>query len=367
MDLEVDRHELHTVRMVDLAPVVLEPGQVRLRVHSFALTSNNITYAVFGDAMNYWDFFPAAPADDTTDGTITWGRIPVWGFADVVESTIGELAEGTRVYGYLPMSTELVVSPGRFDPQGFTDMSPHRAAMASAYNRYVFSDDDPIYDADREPHQMVLWPLFMTSFMIDDLLADQALAESFTGSVVISSASSKTAIGAAFLVARRTGAHVVGLTSPGNAEFVNELGCYHQVVTYDSLHELPTGPAVYVDIAGDSAVTRGVHQHFGDSLAHSMIVGGTHWTAPSTGGDLPGPAPQFFFAPAQIAKRSKDWGRDGLEARTTDAWIAYRYWVDAWLQFHWSHGAAAVEHTYLELLAGNVDPRVGHVCSMEPQ
>jgi hypothetical protein len=361
MDLEVDRRQLGTVRIVDAAAPTLQPGEARLRVHRFALTSNNITYAVFGDAMRYWDFFPPAPADDDT----VWGRIPVWGFADVVESTVGELAEGTRVYGYLPMSQELVVQPGRFDDRGFSDMAAHRAPMAGAYNRYVFTDEDPIYDADREPHQMVLYPLFFTSFMIDDVLDD---AGRLPGTVVISSASAKTSIGAAYLLSRREGVRVVGLTSARNLEFVRALGCYHQVVAYDALHELPAGPAAYVDIAGDSAVTRAVHMHFGPQLTASMIVGGTHWDGPPPVAEpLPGPTPEFFFAPSQIAKRNKDWGRDGLEARTVDAWVAYRDWVDTWLQFHGSHGPEAVQRTYLELLAGDVEPTVGHVCSMEAE
>ena len=366
MDLEVDRRNLQTVRLVDRAAAALQPGQARLRVDCFALTANNITYAVFGDMMQYWNFFPAAPAAEVAEGDDTlWGRVPVWGFAEVVESTAGELAEGTRVYGYLPMSTELVVQPGRFDDRGFTDMAAHRAPMAGAYNRYVRCSEDPIYDAEREPHQMVLYPLFFTSFMIDDVLADGGLLDEST--VVISSASAKTAIGAAYLLSRREGVRVVGLTSARNAEFVRGLGCYHQVVTYDALGELPAGEASYVDIAGDSAVTRAVHEHYADRLRSSMIVGGTHWDGPPpVPGDLPGPAPQFFFAPTQIAKRNADWGRDGLEARTVDAWVAYRDWVDGWLHFERAHGPEGVRHTYLELLAGHADPTVGHVCTMEP-
>ncbi len=358
MDLEVDRQELSTVRLVEAEPTDLHEGQARLRIHQFALTSNNITYAVFGDMMNYWAFFPANPAADD----VLWGRVPVWGFADVVESTVSDLAEGARVYGYLPMSDELVIEPGRFDERGFSDLSAHRSPMAATYNRYVFCDSDPGYDAHHEPHQMVLWPLFFTSFMIDDVLDDSGL---LTGSVVVSSASSKTAIGAAYLLSKREGVHVVGLTSARNADFVRELGCYHQVVTYDSLGELPAGPAAYVDIAGDSVVTRAVHEHFQDQLTYSMIVGGTHWDGPAAEpGDLPGPTPQFFFAPAQIAKRNNEWGRDGLEQRTIGAWTTYRGWADSWLHFEEARGADAVQATYLELLGGRVDPRVGHVCTM---
>src|SRR5690242_18261409 len=105
MEFEVDRSDLHTTRIVDTDGRALRDGEARLRVEHFALTANNITYAVFGDAMQYWQFFPAAD-----DG---WGRVPVWGFADVVESSVPEVAVGRRVYGYLPMATELIVTPER--------------------------------------------------------------------------------------------------------------------------------------------------------------------------------------------------------------------------------------------------------------
>lgn len=37
----------------------LQAGEIRVHIDRFALTSNNITYAAFGDAMNYWSFFPS--------------------------------------------------------------------------------------------------------------------------------------------------------------------------------------------------------------------------------------------------------------------------------------------------------------------
>lgn len=355
MDFEVDRGDLHRTRLVDEVGVALAPGQARLRVDCFALTSNNITYAVFGDAMRYWDFFPAASTG--------WGRIPVWGYADVVESTVGDVAESQRVYGYLPMSTELIVTPGRVDEQGFTDVAERRAPMASAYNRYLFTGADPTHDPADEPFRMLLWPLFFTSFVVDDFLGSASLFGARR--VVVSSASSKTAIGTAHLLARRPGVEVVGLTSPANAEFVRWLGCYHHVVTYDRLADLPDGASAYVDVAGDASVTRAVHGHYGRDLTHSMILGGTHWDAPrEVPSDLPGPAPQLFFAPAHIAERTKEWGREGLDERVGAAWRRYRDWASGWLELRWSVGPDEVERTYREVLAGRVDPRVGHLCRM---
>src|SRR4029077_13269173 len=144
--------------------------------------------------MSYWDFFPAEEG---------WGRIPVWGFAEVARSEAEGVESGTRLYGYLPPSSHLVVTPVDADDAGFVDGSPHRAALPSAYHRYLATDADPFYAATTEDLQMLLRPLFFTSFLIDDQLADEGLTE--RGPILISSASSKTAIAAAFLLARRQG------------------------------------------------------------------------------------------------------------------------------------------------------------------
>lgn len=352
MIIEVDRSDLHRTRIDDAEPARLEPGQARLRIDSFALTSNNVTYAAFGDAMGYWNFFPA------DDG---WGRIPVWGFADVVESQADPIQPGTRVYGYFPMGDELVVVPGRADERGFVDLAEHRRPMASAYNRYVRTTADPIHDPAREGQQMVLWPLFFTSFMIDDLFADNDLFGA--SSIVLSSASSKTAIGTAFLASGRPGVRVIGLTSPANRAFVEGLGCYDDVVPYDEIATLPTDDAVYVDLAGNRDVQVAAHRQLGKRLAYSMIVGGTHWDhRAGTEEPLEGPEPQFFFAPTQIAKRAEDWGQAELDRRVGEAWRRFVGWTDGWLELRRAEGADAVEATYHEVLEGRSDPRVGHIC-----
>jgi Protein of unknown function (DUF2855) len=358
---EVERADLQRTRLIETPTIALGSSQVRMRIDHFALTANNITYAVFGDAMQYWNFFPAA-ADDGSDG-IEWGRIPVWGFAEIVESNHDDVSVGSRFYGYFPIADELIVEPGRVEPTGFTDMATHRQAMAGAYNRYVSCAHDPAYCAEREPQQMVLWPLFYTSFMIDDVLADNSMFGCST--VVISSASAKTAIGAAWLLSQHADIEVVGLTSNANANFVEELGCYHDVVTYDSIGALHDADAVYIDIAGSAEVTAAVHHRFGDRLGYSMIVGASHWSEGGAPAEpLPGPTPQFFFAPTQIAKRNADWGGDELQARVTDAWRRFSEWTDAWLHIESSVGPAEVERTYRRLLGGNVDPRAGAVCSL---
>ncbi len=294
MNLEVDRRDLRRTRLVANSKDDLRDGQARLRVDTFALTSNNVTYGAFGDALQYWNFFPASDE---------WGRIPAWGFAAVVESRHGEVPVGRRVYGYVPMGDELVVEPGKVDASGFSDVVAHRQPMSAVYSRYLRVDADPLYDAAREGQISVLRPLFSTSFLLDDYYADHATFDA--SCAVISSASSKTAIGTAFLVHDRPGVRVVGLTSAANRAFVESLGCYDNVVSYADVSTLGEDPAVFVDIAGNRDVVAAVHRHYGDRLRHSMVVGGTHWDhAPDTGLDaLPGPRRVLLRADAGCQAR----------------------------------------------------------------
>jgi hypothetical protein len=342
------------LKRTDIKQVELKcrAGEVVLAVAHFALTANNITYAVAGDSMNYWQFFPAAEG---------WGRIPVWGFAEVIASQHAEVKVGERVYGYLPMSTHVIIEPQRVTAGGFIDGASHRASLPPVYNQYQRVPKRP---AAEEQARMILNPLFMTSFLIDDFLADNE----FFGarSVILSSASSKTSLGLAFELhrKRRDAIEVIGLTSPGNVEFCEGLGYYDRIVTYEALESLESSqPSVFVDMAGNGSVLRRIHTHFGDALRHSCLVGATHWEGRGGAGraTLPGPAPALFFAPAQIQKRNKEWGADGFRAAYDQAWNAFQPDVHRWLEVRTIKGLSNAEAAYRELLAGRTPPSVGLV------
>ena len=359
-DFLVKRDDLRETRIVDSEPPAVGDGQVLLRVDAFGLTANNITYAVFGEAMNYWDFFPAP------DG---WGRVPMWGFADVAESKAEGVERGARVFGYLPPSTHLLVAPKHADGQGFVDASGHRVHLPSAYHRYLRTDADPFYEERYEDQDMLLRPLFFTSFLLDDELADGGLAGART--VVLTSASAKTTIGTAFLLAQREGIEVIGLTSPGNVDFVEGLGIYQRVVPYGEVESLEPTPTALVDVAGDVEVRAAVHRHLQDELKASIAVGATHWEEFRSGsgnlaGDdgLPGPAPRMFFAPDRVTKRSQDWGRDGLAQRAARAAKPFVEWTAGWLEVIPGQGLEAAERAYLEVIEGDVPPSTAHVVTL---
>jgi hypothetical protein len=344
-DFLVDRGDLSATRIA-AAPaadeVVVEPGQVLLEVERFSLTANNITYGVVGDQLGYWSFFPAPEG---------WGRIPAWGFARVVRSEDAGVAEGLRLYGYLPMSTHMVA---QFSPTrgGFIEMSPHRAALAAAYNRYDISEE-----AAEDDHKALLRPLFATAFLLDQYIAEIAPE----GTVLLSSASSKTALGLAWLLAGR-GRKAVALTSDRNLSFVSGTGLCRQTVSYGQLASLALeGPAVFVDFAGDAAVRAAVHRHLAPQLVHSAVVGVTHWTETSAAAEsLNGPAPAFFFAPHHMASRAAEIGAAELAARIAAA-LAGFVADSRWLRIESHRGPRALADLYARLLQGEARPEAGHI------
>lgn len=346
---DISKHRIDT----DVSLGEVADGEALMKVDHFSFTANNITYAAFGDAMKYWDFFPGP------DG---WGSVPVWGFADVVESNATGVAVGERFYGYFPMASHLKVTPAKVTPAGFSDGAAHRQHLSPIYNFYANIKTDPSYKADMEDLQMIFRPLFMTSFLIDDFLDDSA----FFGAkqIVLSSASSKTAYGLAFLLAQRAGIKVIGLTSAGNVAFVEGMGSYDETVTYDSITSLDASlPTVYVDMAGSGDVRTAVHGHFGDNLKYSCSVGASHWDQMGSNKQLPGPAPTLFFAPAQGQKRAKDWGQEGLQQRTSAAWLAFIEAAKGWTNIVKQSGPNAIAKVYSDTASGKVNPQEGNILS----
>lgn len=366
----VDRDDITRTSVVPALERALDAGEARLAIDAFGLTANNVTYAAYGDMIGYWNFFPA---DDTTlastpDADTNWGRVPVWGFADVVESNAAGLEVGARVYGYLPMSTELIVTPERISEGGFVDASAHRAALPMTYNRYSLTTGDAGYSPELEDAQMLLRPLFFTSFLIDDFLDDNGffVDEGTHATVIATSASSKTAFGTAELLAARDGVTVVGLTSPGNVKFCEQLGTYDTVLTYDDISSLEgEAPSVLIDFAGNRPVVAAVHARLGDALRHSAVIGGTHWDVEAGADPMEGPEPTFFFAPSQIEKRHADWGPGELDAKLQAAWVPFVDRANELLTVVHEFGADAIAARWADVVDGATPPSITYV--METQ
>ncbi len=355
-----DRMVEHEIVTTARDPLV--PGDAELRIDLFGFTTNNVTSALWGDALSYWKFFP-----EPRPG---WGRIPVWGFGTVVRSAAEGVSVGERFYGFFPMSSHLVVSPKQVGAGGFFDGAPHRRDLNAVFNQYLRPARDPHYHPDTERVQVVLRPLFASSFFLADYLREHGFFDAEV--TLVSSASSKLACCMALVLAadrKRDRPKLVGLTSEANAEFVRRLGLYERVVTYPELATLPHARrAVFVDIAGSVAQRTAVHHHFGDSLRHSLSIGGTHQEPQHTDEKLPGPERVPFLAPMWIRRRTQQWTAAEVDRRLAEAWrgsvVPMLEASRGWITIAPGSGEAAVARVYDDFINGRVRPEQGHVLSL---
>jgi hypothetical protein len=330
----------------------LGDGEVRLRVESFSVTANNVTYAVIGDMFRYWDFFPAQ------DG---YGIVPMWGHAIVEASNHPDITVGERVYGYLPMGTHLDVLPGHVSRGQFTDMAAHRQPMSVFYNQYSRLAADPEHDPAREAQRMIFGPLFKTGFLIEAMFRREDWFG--TQALVMTSASSKTSMSLAS-VAREKSPEIkrIGLTSSGNVAFVEKSGLYDQVLAYGGVGSLAPVPSVSVDFAGNAALLRAIHETLGEMLKYSCVVGATHVDARGgSGAPIPGPTPTLFFAPDHATNVIKELGPKGFGEAVAASWNAFVATTDGFVRVDIRDGVAAAGDAFQATLAGTADPAVGIV------
>ncbi len=333
----------------------LGEGAVRLRIESFSVTANNITYAVIGDMFGYWNFFPA-------EGD--FGVVPMWGHAVVEESRCPDIAIGERVYGYLPMGMHLDVVPGKVNASGFTDMAAHRQPMSPIYNQYSRLAVDPEHDPAKEAERMLFGPLFKTGFLIEAMLR----REGWFGAdnLVVTSGSSKTAMGLASVAKDLSPAiKRIGLTSKGNVDFVTSTGLYDDVMAYDDVSSLPQNASVCVDFAGNSALLRSVHETLGSALKYSCLVGATHVdargpnSAGASGGEMPGPKPILFFAPDHAVATIQELGPKGFGDAVGRSWKSFLTAAEGVVEIETHAGLNAAATAFVDTLQGRTDPQKG--------
>ena len=350
--VQVTRSEIARSRIVPLEAPPLGEGEVRLRVESFSVTANNVTYALIGDQFGYWNFFP---------GEGEWGVVPMWGHAVVEASEHPDIAVDERVYGYLPMATHLDVLPGKVGPGGFTDMAAHRQPMSPIYNQYSRLAADPEHDPAREAERMIFGPLFKTGFLIEAMMR----REGWFGAeaVILTSASSKTALALASVARDKSPGIVrIGLTSAGNVGFVESTGLYDRVLAYDAISDLQRQRSVSVDFAGNAMVLRAIHETLGELLAYSCLVGATHVDGRAFGGAaLPGPAPILFFAPDHAVATIAELGPKGFGEAVGASWKRFVGEMGGTVSVDERHGLEAAADAFAATVKGAADPSRGIV------
>ena len=356
----VDQRNLANTNVVthDINASDLHQDEVLLETDSFGFSANNITYAALGVKMGYWGFFPTLEAG--------FGIVPVWGFATVKASSHPDIQVGERVFGYLPMASHWVIKAGKVAPHGFSDLHEKRKSISPVYDQYLRCAADPGYNKDREAWQLNFRPLYMTSFVLDDYVAEKTSDET----LLLSSASSKTALGTAQLLkdqkaSRSANYKVAGLTSKHNVDMVKASDCYDEVYSYDELSALSNDARYWLlDFAANGTLINNLIKQLGDSLGDVTLIGATDWKAQ----EKPNPKllnADIFFAPARVKLRQHEWGHEAFLAKYASAWKRFAEKVSD--QFYeQSHcGTGAITQLYLETLNGSAPTKALNVVTFD--
>lgn len=350
-ELVVNRSSVGETLLREVSAADLAPDHIRMEIERFALTSNNMTYAQFGAQLDYWGFFPTE---------LPWGNVPAMGWGRVTESNVTGVAVGDRFYGWFPMATSVDVLATPV-PLGVRDDGAHRANHAAVYRMFTRSDLDGLYTtAEDEDRHSLLRGLFLTGFLVDGFFG--AASYNDATQAIVLSASSKTALGYAHSAKGRD-LQLIGLTSASNKAFVEGVGLYDIVLSYDETEQIPLEPSVVIDMAGSGSVVSAVHERLGDRITYSMGVGKSHHDAPSAKVTA-GPKPQTFFAPTAAGDRVQEWGIDEYQRRIKDALSSFIDDSRRWLEIDERRGPEAASAAWASLFAGTVAPSTGLIVSM---
>ena len=362
--LQLSKRQYKNTRIVEqnLSAANLSEGQVLVKIDKFALTANNVTYAVVGEQIGYWQFFPPVLKSDAKADE--WGVLPVWGFADVVASEHDAVPVGERLFGYFPPATHLVMSPGKLSEASWIDVSEHRSKLPMGYNIYRRVEHEPGYSRDSEDERMLLYPLHITAFALYDYFQSN---EWFGATqIVMLSASSKTSTGLAYGIANDAKSpKQIALTSKDNEVMVKGLKVYDQTLSYDEIQQIDNSlPTLIVDMSGNGQILSELHKHLGENMRFCSNVGATHWHDMKAGPDFIRDRSEMFFAPSQIQKRLKDWGQQGFEQKSRDYINHSIGKTRAWLKMTDLNGLEGMEAVFKDLCDGKVPADLGLIVRM---
>jgi len=376
---EVKKKDLGTTRIAPLSITqTTTENEVVLKIEKFALTANNISYGIGGEALGYWRFFPVHNIENTTSLSHNdlhsnqpdphWGRLPVMGYAQVISSNTEEISVGERVWGFFPMASHVKITAGKINKLSFSDVSTHRKGLPPLYAAFDRVKNNPFYQPQNEDYEMLVRGLFTTSWLVDDFMDDNAYFNAFQ--YLITSASSKTSIALAFAIQQRGKLPSIGITSPSNVDFVNSLGCYDQVITYDDVASLSAEtPSILVDMAGSATTLAKIHHHFNKQLRYSCRIGATHHADlamldADNQHELPGAVPTFFFAPTQFEKRKNDWGVDQLMLSIGKALHQYIDFCRTNIAIQHTTNTSHIDEIYQQVLSGTADASIGQIITL---
>jgi len=348
---QVKKENFTEGRIIEFPNPDLEDGQILLEVEKFAYTSNNITYAVAGDTLQYWNFFP--PAQNEND---EWGIIPVWGTAKVKKSKAEGVSIGDRLFGYLPSADQLIMQPAKVTEHRIIEGAAHRTSLPTPYNMYSRL---PVHSHKAfENSQMLLGPLFLTAWCLKGTLEYKNWYNA--EQIILLSASSKTSLGLAYALKNTHHAPpVIGLTSKRNMDTVKGFDLYQKIFSYQDLMQIDLKNSAIVDMSGNAKVINNLSQHLNDKLNFCLRVGLTHWDETTSSQVIPKDKSKFFFAPSYIEKYIATKGFEAYE-KAKDSFLKKAFNdAESWLKFETINGIQGLQGIHKAVCNGMIEPYKG--------
>ena len=354
---QVKRNQFSISRITEIPTEEEElgPEEILVNIDYFAYTANNITYAVAGNTIGYWEFFPAY--DNLTK---EWGLIPVWGFGDVVASNNDAIPVGDRLFGFFPPASSLKILPVKVTAHRLIDASAHRAHLPVGYNLYRRVLGEEHYNRQNDYLRMIFLPLHITSFCLWDSLQDNNWFDA--EQIIILSASSKTSIGLAIALDEDDSSPpVTGLTSDKNKSKVESLDLYNQVLAYDELNQIaPDKKSILIDMSGNTQIAEYLVNHLKENLINTIQVGFTHWE--NTSSEIE--AENIFFAPAHIQKRVREWGLEKFEQESNDFMKRSGARMSEWMTIQVIDGIEGLAAIHKDVCEGKIEPDIGLIVKL---
>lgn len=300
-----------------------------------------------------------------------------WGFATVVESRHEKVCEGTRLYGFLPMSRYLVkhvertVPPGVGGLTGLVDLKcedvPYQLRRYQEYE-VVPEDSDPVL----EEWKILTKEIYTNAFWVDEMLVTDC---GMVSNAIISCASSKTAICLAYAMRTRVNEgpsaemrHLVGLTSPEHVEFVRSLNLYSEVLTYDDVSRLPQGlTCIYVDIKCDGELRQRITLHLGTNLTLNLVIGPSMFQKKVKDQIFEKRANEKLFNADDWLERRKIVNtvtKTGRNEKLVHSYAAFVERARSWFGVRHLGGVEAVRSAYERVCNNGCSPGEVYVCSM---
>ena len=201
-----------------------------------------------------------------------------------------------------------------------------------------------------------------------------------TKTVVVSSASSKTAFTVAYNIQRRKqrpgspAVRIVGLTSQSNLRFTRNLGLYDDIFTYADLASVastnpPSQPLIYVDVLGNSPLNSRVNEVLSPSVFVSL--GMSNPTDGATASviskeDKGNTSVKGFFMPEWLAVRIKQLSSQQIVKLQVEAWDGLMRDCVKWVNIEKIYGTGenGVILSYRKTLEGKVGADKGQAFSL---